>query len=598
MQTKHFFADPDHLVLTALNSLTLTNPSLALDQQHKIIFRRPDAPRRANKVSIVTGGGSGHEPAFAGFVGHGLCDASVAGTIFASPSAEQIRRAVIDRVPTDNGVLIIPMNYTGDVLNFGMATEKSRVAGIKTEFFAINDDVGVGREKGGKVGRRGIGGGVLILKMVGALAEAGGSLDDLYALAQLANANLVSLGSSLEHVHVPGRGVPEDTIPHGEVEVGMGIHNEPGSHRVKFDLVELVRGMLLQLLDHNDPDLDHNDPDRCYVTRKPEDQFVLLINNLGGVSPLELAGITDEVYRQLQHDYQVNMVRVIQGTFLTSLNGLGFSISLMKLVDPGLGVKTTMLELLDAPAEAVGWSAPISASTWENNRNAAPVDLKTSNLTEDIHSNLQLDPTILQKILGAGLQRVIDAEPEVTRYDTIVGDGDCGVGLKRGAEAIQSFLADASPPLTTDIVSTVARIVIVVENVMDGTSGAIYAIFLNALAHSLLAQNTTSPTAITTETWAKALKSSFAALGKYTPAKPGDRTLIDALSPFVDSLLESGDVRVAAEAARQGTESTKDMKASLGRSVYVGGEEEWLGKIPDPGAFGLSQFLTGLAEAV
>ncbi|KAJ5492098.1 Dihydroxyacetone kinase [Penicillium expansum] len=591
MQTKHFFTDPNHLVLTALNSLTLTNPSLALDRQNKIIFRRPDAPRRAKKVSIVTGGGSGHEPAFAGFVGHGLCDASVAGTIFASPSAEQIRRAVIDRVPTENGVLILPMNYTGDVLNFGMATEKSRVAGIKTEFFAINDDVGVGREKGGKVGRRGIGGGVLILKMVGALAEAGGSLDDVYALAQLANANLVSLGSSLEHVHVPGRGVPEDMIPHGEVEVGMGIHNEPGSHRVKFDLVELVEGMLLQLL-------DHNDPDRCYVTRKPEDQFVLLINNLGGVSPLELAGITDEVYRQLKRDYQVNMVRVIQGTFLTSLNGLGFGISLMKLVDPGLGVKITMLELLDAPAEAVGWSAPINTSTWENNLNADPVDLKTSNLAEDIHSNLQLDPTVLQKALNSGLQRVIKAEAEVTRYDTIVGDGDCGIGLKRGAEAIQSLLANASPPLTNDVVSTIARIVTVVENVMDGTSGAIYAIFLNALAHGLLAQNTSSPTTITTETWAKALRSSLTALGKYTPAKPGDRTLIDALSPFVDSLLETGDVKVAAAAAQQGTESTKAMKASLGRSVYVGGEEEWIGKIPDPGAFGLSEFLTGLAEGV
>ena len=170
---KHFFTDPNHLVLTALNSLTLTNPSLALDRENKIVFRRPDAPRKANKVSIVTGGGSGHEPAFAGFVGAGLCDASVAGTIFASPSAEQIRRAAIDRVPTDNGVMIIPMNYTGDVLNFGMAAEKSRAAGIRTEFFAINDDVGVGRVKGGKVGRRGIGGGVLILKMVGALAEAG-----------------------------------------------------------------------------------------------------------------------------------------------------------------------------------------------------------------------------------------------------------------------------------------------------------------------------------------------------------------------------------------------------------------------------------------
>lgn len=133
---------------------------------------------------------------------------------------------------------------------------------------------------------------------------------------------------------------------------------------------------------------------------------------------------------------------------------------------------------------------------------------------------------------------------------------------------------------------------------MDGTSGAIYAIFLNALAHGLLAQNTSSPSTITTETWAKALKSSFVALGKYTPAKPGDRTLIDALAPFVDTLLETGDVRVAAAAAQQGTESTKAMKASLGRSVYVGGEEEWIGKIPDPGAFGLSEFLTGLAEGI
>ncbi|CAG8097039.1 unnamed protein product [Penicillium salamii] len=590
MQTKHFFSDPNHLVVTALNSLTLTNPSLALDKQNKIIFRRPDAPRRANKVSIVTGGGSGHEPAFAGFVGHGLCDASVAGTIFASPSAEQIRRAAIDRVPTEDGVFIIPMNYTGDVLNFGMAAEKSRAAGIRTEFFAINDDVGVGRVKGGKVGRRGIGGGVLILKMVGALAEAGGSLDDVYALAQLANKNLVSLGSSLEHVHVPGRGVPEETIPHGEVEVGMGIHNEPGSHRTKFNLVGLVQGMLLQLL-------DHNDPDRCYVTRKPEDQFVLLINNLGGVSPLELAGITDEVYRQLKSDYQVNMVRVIQGTFLTSLNGLGFSISLMKLVDAGFGTGKSMLELLDAPAEAVGWSAPINTSTWDN-RNDNPVELKDSNLAEAIHGNLQLDPSILQKVLGAGLERVIRAEADVTRYDTIVGDGDCGIGLKRGAEAILALLNNTSTPITSDLLSTLARIVTVVENVMDGTSGAIYAIFLNALAHGLRAQDPSSPAPVTTEIWAQALNSSIEALGKYTPAKKGDRTLVDALAPFIETLSETGEVRVAAAAAQQGTESTKAMKASLGRSVYVGGESSWVGKIPDPGAHGLSEFLTGIAEAI
>ncbi|RAL14628.1 putative dihydroxyacetone kinase (DakA) [Aspergillus homomorphus CBS 101889] len=589
MQTKHFFSDPTHLVQTALHSLTLTNPSLAFDADNKIIFRRPDANAKP-KVAIVSGGGSGHEPAFAGYVGKGFLDASAAGTIFASPSAEQIRKAVMDCVSHDKGVLIIPMNYTGDVLNFGMATEKSRAAGIKTEFFAINDDVGVGKQKGGKVGRRGIGGGILILKAVGALAEAGGSLEEVYRLAQLANNNLVSVGSSLEHVHIPGRGAPEDTIPEGQVEVGMGIHNEPGSHRVKANLVELVATMLLQLL-------DHNDPDRAWVTRKPEDDFVLLINNLGGVSTLELSGITDEVYRQLDRDYDVQPIRIIQGTFLTSLNGLGFSISLLKLVDTGLGPGKSFLDLLDAPAEAVGWSAPISAETWKH-RTDAPVEFKRTALPEDTPSNVKLDINILKKVLGSALKRVIAAEPETTRFDTIVGDGDCGVGLKRGAEAVAALLESSSSNLTDDVVHAVNRIVGVVENTMDGTSGAIYAIFLNALAHGLREQDTGASTPATADVWAAALNHSLAALSKYTPAQPGDRTLVDALVPFCKTLHDSKDVHAAAQAAQEGTDSTKHMKASLGRSVYVGGEDEWVGKIPDPGAYGLSEFLNGLAEAL
>ncbi|KAJ5218747.1 Dihydroxyacetone kinase 1 [Penicillium cinerascens] len=586
MQTKHFFTDPTHLVMTALNSITLTNPSLAFDAEHKIVFRRPDAPRKANKVSIVTGGGSGHEPAFAGYVGQGLCDAAVAGTVFASPSAEQIRRAAIDRVPTEAGVLIIPNNYTGDVLNFGMATEKSRAAGIRTEFFAINDDVSVGRKKSGKVGRRGLSGGVLILKSIGALAEAGGSLDEVYALAQLVNDNMLTIGSSLEHVHIPGRGVPEDTIPPGQIEVGMGIHNEPGSHRDKADLIPVISTMLSQML-------DETDPDRAYVSRKSGDDFVLLINNLGGVSPLELSGILDEVHRQLVRDYKIKPVRVIQGTFLTSLNGLGFSISLLRLADTGLGAGKSMLELIDAPAEALGWSAPIPTSVWENRIDTYP-KVQDSNLAESAPSNVKLDPAVIKTVLGAGLARVIKAEPEVTRFDTIVGDGDCGVGLKRGAEAIQALL---EKPLSDDAVNTVNQIVTVVENVMDGTSGAIYAIFLNALAHGLREQDTGSVLQASTEVWAKALKHSVTALGKYTPAKPGDRTLMDALVPFCDTLLETHDIRVAAAAAQQGTESTKSMKASLGRSVYVGGESEWIGKVPDPGAYGLTEFLTGIAES-
>lgn len=133
---------------------------------------------------------------------------------------------------------------------------------------------------------------------------------------------------------------------------------------------------------------------------------------------------------------------------------------------------------------------------------------------------------------------------------------------------------------------------------MDGTSGAIYAIFLNALAHGLREQDPSSPAPATTQIWAEALKSSIDALSKYTPAKKGDRTLIDALAPFIENLSETGDLKAAAAAAQQGTESTKAMKASLGRSVYVGGESEWVGKVPDPGAYGLSEFLTGLSEAI
>lgn len=593
MQSKHFIHDATHLVNTALNSLTLTNPSLAFDAENKIVYRRPDKDLTAKpKVSIISGGGSGHEPGFAGFVGKGLLTAGVAGSIFASPSAEQVRRAILTRVPTDKGVLVITMNYTGDVLNFGMAAEKAKASGIATEFYAIGDDVGVGRKKGGKVGRRGIGGGIMVLKTIGALAEAGGSLSEVYGLAKQVAGNIVSVGASLEHVHVPGRAVPDpnsdENIPTEEIEVGMGIHNEPGSHRVVASLPELVKIILGQML-------DPKDEDRHFVDIKKGDKTVLFINNLGGVSMLELAGILNEIHTQLNQDWGITPVRVISGTFLTSLNGMGFSASLLKLEDTGLGAGKSMLELLDAPSEAVGWAAAISTPTWDADNTATAGD-KSVGTGAVKASNLTLDPQQAQTALKAGLDKVIAAEPEVTKYDTIVGDGDCGIGLKRGAEYVLKDLAKGDLP--TDAVAFVNRIVPVVENHMDGTSGAIYAIFLNALAAGLREQDTTSSSKVDAKVWAAALKSSLQALGKYTPAAVGDRTLLDALIPFVETLGSTGDINKAAAAAREGAEKTKHLKASLGRTVYVGAEEEWLGKVPDPGAWGLQELLTGLASGI
>ena len=579
---------PAHLVNTALRSLTLTNPSLAFDEPNKIIYRRPSEHLSKNKVSIISGGGSGHEPGFAGFVGKGILTASVAGTIFASPSAEQVRRAVLTRVPTDAGVLVITMNYTGDVLNFGMAAEKAKAGGVKTEFFAIGDDVGVGRAKGGKVGRRGIGGGIMVLKACGAAADLGCSLSECYNLAKQVAGNMVSVGSSMEHVHVPGRGKMESYMPVGDIEVGMGIHNEPGSQTVQASLPDLIKIMLAQML-------DPNDKDRHYVDIKQNDQVILFVNNLGGVSMLEIGGIVAELVKQLKESYSLTPIRVLAGTYLTSLNGLGFSASVLKLSDTGLGKGKSMLDLIDHPAEAYGWAAPISVETWNANNTQTMDNAAASSQQAATKSNLTLDPKRAHEVLKAGLDRMIACEAEVTRYDTIVGDGDCGIGLKRGAEAVLKDLGSGDNP--TDAVAFVNKIVPVVETTMDGTSGAIYAIFLNALAAGVRGQDSGSSQAMTPKIWAAALDAALKDLGKYTPAAVGDRTLMDALVPFVQELASSGDVNAAAKKATEGAENTKAMKASLGRAVYVGAEEDWMGKVPDPGAWGLKEFLEGLAGA-
>jgi dihydroxyacetone kinase len=183
------------------------------------------------------------------------------------------------------------------------------------------------------------------------------SLKEVTRVAQLVADNTVSIGSSLSHVHVPGRREPEeDELKDGEVEIGMGIHNEAGSERKKTDLPGLVKTML----SHS---LNTADQDRSFSKITEKDEVVLLVNNLGGVSPLELGGITNEVVEQLVKDYNIKPVRILAGTFMTSLHGLGFSISLLRVADTG-SAGASMLELLDAPSEASGWSAAISTSTW------------------------------------------------------------------------------------------------------------------------------------------------------------------------------------------------------------------------------------------
>ncbi|EME85689.1 glycerone kinase [Pseudocercospora fijiensis CIRAD86] len=582
MASKHFINDPTHLVTSALRSITLTNPNTAFDEENKVIYLRPDAAEP--QVSVISGGGSGHEPSFAAFVGPGVLSGAVAGTIFASPSAEQVRRCISQRVETSKGVLVVVMNYTGDVLNFGMAVEKAKAAGVECEMVVVGDDAGVGRAKGGKVGRRGIAGTVLIHKIAGALAAAGGSLKEVHKAAQIVADNTVSMGSSLAHVHVPGRKVEEEALKDTEVELGMGIHNEDGAERAEADLPTTVKTMLKYML-------DQSDKDRAFSNINSSDQTVLLVNNLGGVSVLEMGGITTEVVTQLEKDYGIRPVRTISGTFMTSLNGLGFSISLLKVSD--LGVKQSLLELLDAPSEAAGWSAAITSKTW-NKPPSETRELARDKTAENNPSNIQIDGVAATKALDHALDRLIKVEPEVTRFDTVVGDGDCGIGLKRGAEGIKAKLGHISRQ--SDAALFLNEIISIVETTMDGTSGALYAIYLNSLAYGIRLQGNGGSKKADAKIWAAALKEASRALEKYTPAKPGDRTLVDALAPFVEQLNSTNDIQQAAKAAYEGAEKTKGMEASLGRTVYVGGSG--FKEVPDPGAYGLAEFLSGLAEAL
>jgi triose/dihydroxyacetone kinase / FAD-AMP lyase (cyclizing) len=474
-----------------------------------------------------------------------------------------------------------------------MAVEKARASGVPIEMVVVGDDVGVGRAKAGKVGRRGIAGTVLVVKAAGAAAEKGASLADVHKVALQVSENLISVGASLAHVHVPGRVADDedDGLGADEIELGMGIHNEPGSERLKgVDLASLVKTMLTRLL-------DQSDSDRAFLNVKSSDKVVALINNLGGVSPLEFGAITHEALAQLKSTYQIVPVRVLAGTYMTSLNGPGFSISLLRVQDTGLGSGMQVLDLLDAPTEAAGWVPSADPQTWtlEGGRQFDSVDPSDESAGSQ-PSGITIDPAIARDVFAAGLKRVIAAEPEVTRFDTVVGDGDCGTGLKRGAEAVQALLDNPDTAQIKDLSVLLDRVAGVVEDTMDGTSGALYAIFVNALNHGLRVAGSKQPGPVSVQNhWVPALESALEGLGRYTPAKVGDRTLVDALAPFVTGLKESGNVNAAAGKARDGAEKTKGMGASLGRTVYIGGSG--FKEVPDPGAWGLSEFFLGLGEA-
>ena len=270
--------------------------SLQAESVNAAIFLSNHDP--STQVALISGGGAGHEPAHAAYVGEGLLTAAVSGSIFASPNVSQIVHTIA-RVGGTAGTILIIKNYTGDVFHFHLAAEKARAEyGLKVEIIIVGDDVSVGREKSGKVGRRGLAGTVLVHKILGAMSRKSEvSIEVLASMGRLVISNLVTVGASLGHVHIPGREIANDhPIPEAEqLELGMGIHNESGCciFNPPPDLPSLVNMMLDQLL-------DPCDPDRAFVDMETAEEIVLLVNNLGSVSVLEMGGITKQVMKALR----------------------------------------------------------------------------------------------------------------------------------------------------------------------------------------------------------------------------------------------------------------------------------------------------------
>lgn len=323
---KKVINNPEVVVEEMLEGLVYAYPKYVKKLDNANVLVRKQA--KTNKVTLVSGGGSGHEPSHGGFVGKGMLDGAVAGAVFTSPTPDQVYEA-IKAVATDAGVLLIIKNYTGDIMNFDMAKEIADMEGIKVSSVVVNDDVAV-QNSTWTIGRRGIAGTVFVHKIAGAKAETGANLEEVKAIAEKVIANVRSMGIALTPCIVPAAGKPNFTLAENEMEVGMGIHGEPGTHREELKTADEIVSQIM---------------DRIFVDMPLEDnnEVAIMINGLGSTPLMELFIVNRKVNKLLE-EKGVKVYKTLVGEYMTSIEMAGFSISILKL-------DGELKELLDAPAD-------------------------------------------------------------------------------------------------------------------------------------------------------------------------------------------------------------------------------------------------------
>ncbi|KNE90018.1 hypothetical protein PSTG_16535 [Puccinia striiformis f. sp. tritici PST-78] len=611
---KQFDCDPKKLVVDSLEGLTYLNSQVDYDPTYQIISLK-ELPK--DRCHLICGGGSGHEPSHSGFVGTGMLSAAVRGNIFASPNSQQVTNG-LEKLDNHQGILIVVMNYTGDVLNFGIAKERwmARRNTEAIKMVIVGDDVSVGREQGKLAGRRGLAGTVLVYKIAGALAAQGAPFSHVHAVAQFVADHVATIGVGFDHCQIPGAQTSKehDSLGPDEVEIGMGIHNEPGYKRQKItNLDQLINDIMPILTSTTDKDRSFLPFRDTSSTKESTNDVILLINNLGSISELELSAIVKLTGTWLlEKGFRVQ--RVISGTFMTSLDMSGFSISLILLPpanedvvidivgESSLSISANMiLDLFDAPADCPGWKSSHAGQPRFSKAEKKEPKVQDPEVAEGEKKSTGgtlavSDPALFIKAVQSACKALISAEPEITKYDTIAGDGDCGLTLKSGAEGILTAI-DQEKIMGTDLVSDLLQISEVVNRDMGGTSGGLYSIYFNALAVGI--GKTKNSKTIDSQAWANALDFALNTLYKYTRARSPSRTLIDPLSAFVLTFtLTPSEFDKAIEAAKESAENTIYLDAKAGRASYVDRQKLQDSQVPDAGAWGVWKLLEAIGLVI
>jgi dihydroxyacetone kinase len=541
---KHFFNRRDSIVTEALDGFLATVGSGALVRldgypEIKVVLR---ADWDKTKVSVVSGGGAGHEPSHAGFVGAGMLTAAVSGEIFASPSVEAVLQAI--RATTGPaGCLLIVKNYTGDRLNFGLAAEKARAEGFRVEMVIVADDIALPDI----AQPRGIAGTLFVHKIAGHLSETGRDLAAVATAARAAAADIVSLGISLSSCSIPGH-AHEDRFGTDDGELGLGIHGEPGVERIVVQSASKLVAIMAE---------------RLAARLDPSSQHALLINNLGSVPPLEMSLVANAV---LSSPLAKTVTLAIgPGQLMTALNMNGFSLSLIRL---------------DAAREAA-LLAPVGPHAWMPAKFVRqPVIVAMSKPAVRGQAGVASRDANAERLITAICEKLISLEETLNGLDAKAGDGDTGSTVATGARSVLDRLETL--PLA-DPAAALAAVGDILSGAMGGSSGVLLSIFFTAAAQTL-GFGASLP---------KALLAGLGRISFYGGAKLGDRTMIDALEPALRAL-DAGGLEDAAAAARRGAEATAAMrKAKAGRSAYVGDQ---LHGVVDPGAYAIAEVFAALLE--